>query len=77
MSRVLVRTEESGNVNGKPAQQAKVYRDAEWDEFVVVFYAAGVRQAGADYHTSDRGDAIGTCRHHCKAAFPANQGAST
>ena len=39
---------------------AKVYRDSEWNEYRVVFYRSTVKQEGADYHTSDRQDALDT-----------------
>lgn len=58
MARKLIETiknETLGNV-------AKVYRDAEWNEYVVVFCALGVKQEGADYHTDDKEDAINTAR---------------
>lgn len=39
---------------------AKIYRDAEWNEWVVQFYIAGVKQEDAAYHTDDRMDAEAT-----------------
>ena len=39
---------------------AKVYRDADWNEYRVKFYRNGMYQEGADYHTDDRDDALGT-----------------
>lgn len=40
----------------------KVYRDSEWNEWVVIHFAAGERVGGSDggYHTSDKADAINT-----------------
>ena len=43
---------------------SKVYRDSEWNEYVVEFYIAGVKQHGASYHTSDREDAMDTAGAH-------------
>jgi hypothetical protein len=45
---------------GSHLREAKVYRDAEWDEYRVVFYVDGKKQMGADYHDSDRTSAIQT-----------------
>lgn len=40
---------------------AKVFCDSEWDEFRVKFYdSTGKHMDGADYHTSDRQDAMNT-----------------
>jgi len=44
-------------------RMAKVYRDRDWDEFIVKFYANGEHQEEADYHTDDRTDAEGTAAH--------------
>lgn len=41
-------------------KMAKVYRDSEWDEFRVRLYIRGELNAPADYHTSDKADAIAT-----------------
>jgi len=43
--------------NSLTLASAKVYRDAEWNEYVVTFYRNGEKQHGADYHTDDRKDA--------------------
>jgi hypothetical protein len=40
--------------------QAKVYRDSEWNEYVVWLYIGAVRQTESDYHTTDKEDAIDT-----------------
>ena len=44
------------------ARQARVYRDAEWDEYVVKFDermgTAWIHREAADYHTSDKQDAL-------------------
>ena len=39
---------------------AKVYRDSDYDEFRVRLYINGTLNAAADYHTSDKADAIET-----------------
>lgn len=39
---------------------AKIYRDAENQEFVVKFFISNVHQINADYFTDDKSDAIGT-----------------
>lgn len=36
----------------------RVYRDVEWDEYVVRFYAAGVHQVNADYFTDNKREAL-------------------
>lgn len=40
-------------------REAKVYRDAEWNEFVVVFHDHSA-VSESDYHTDDRDDAMST-----------------
>jgi hypothetical protein len=59
MSLRLIRTEKS---NGD-THIAKIYRNAEYDEYVVKFYRDGVYQVDADYFTDDIGDAISTSTH--------------
>lgn len=54
-------TTKAGAVHG-----AKVYRDSEWNEYVVKFSASGVTLLKADYHTSDKQDAIDTAEYHIK-----------
>lgn len=49
MARKLIRTLEG-------TQTVKVYRDSEWDEYVV----SVVGNPDADYHTNDRADAVAT-----------------
>lgn len=44
---------------------AKVYRDAEWQEYRVKFFRNGKHQEGADYHTDDKADAQFTARAFC------------
>lgn len=41
----------------KPSCVAKVYRDAENNEYVVKFYVDEIHQAYADYFTDDKQDA--------------------
>ena len=41
----------------------KVYRNAEWNEYVVKFYNHQcIYMDGSDYHTSDRQDAFDTAQ---------------
>lgn len=48
-------------INGN--NTAKVYRDAEWQEYRVKFWQNGFRQPErTDYHTDDKQDAIGTAK---------------
>lgn len=48
------------NVREKGSRRAVTYRDSEREEFLVRFYENGVYLADADYHTSDRDDALDT-----------------
>lgn len=48
--------------NTKAGREARVYRDAEWQEFRVKFFQDGTHQVNADYHTDDKGDAQHTAR---------------
>jgi hypothetical protein len=43
---------------------AKVYRDSEWNEWVVKFAANGVKLEKADYHAGDKADAVDTANYH-------------
>jgi hypothetical protein len=44
--------------------QVKVYRDPEWDEYVVKQYDEHGRYLPeADYFTNDQGDALATAEH--------------
>lgn len=47
-------------------KHATVYRDAEWDEYVVRFYTNGAYHEGADYHTDTEQDAQFTARSWTK-----------
>jgi len=42
---------------------AKVYRNAEWEEWVVRHHVDGKHQKKADYHTNDKNDAHDTAKH--------------
>lgn len=44
----------------KETRRATVYRNAEWQEYVVKFRANDQPLRDADYHTDDKADAIGT-----------------
>lgn len=57
-------------VTGPNGHSAKVYKDPEWGEHRVKFYAPdGAYQSKADYHTDDRHDAIGTAEHMTNRGF--------
>lgn len=49
---------------------AKVYKDEDWNEFRVKFYIKGVHQAGSDYHTDSRSDALQTASTWAKETQP-------
>lgn len=49
-------------VGGK-LKKAVVYKDSEWDEYVVRFFRNGKYESGADYHTDDKEDAVGTANN--------------
>lgn len=45
----------------KTGATSRVYRNAEWEEYVVRFYNhEGVHMDASDYHTSDKQDALNT-----------------
>ena len=44
-------------------RKAKIYRDAEWNEYRVKFYINGAYQENADFHTDSKRDAFDTARH--------------
>lgn len=46
--------------NTADEKKASVYRDSEWQEYRVKFNASGIYLEGADYHTTDKIDAIDT-----------------
>lgn len=48
------------------AKSIKIYRDAEWQEFVVRFYQDGKELKDAEYRTDDKSDAEGTADHYLK-----------
>lgn len=41
---------------------ATIYRDTEWEEFVVKLSTDGKHHAKADYHTGDKQDALMTAK---------------
>ena len=51
---------ETFSVLTKDALTTKVYRDTEWDEYVVRLYRNGVEQVMASYHTDNKQDALDT-----------------
>lgn len=42
--------------------RTKIYRNSEWDEFVVRLYHDGHHDQDADYHTPDKDDAFATAK---------------
>ncbi|UGL61055.1 hypothetical protein [Pseudomonas phage Eir4] len=50
-------------INAESGRVAKVGTDGCWGEYIVKFYVKGVYQKDADYHTSDRVDALDTANH--------------
>lgn len=42
------------------ALTTKVFRDTEWDEYVVRLYRNGIEQVMASYHTDYKRDAVDT-----------------
>lgn len=55
----LIGTHSSADGNKK----AKVYRNSEWEEFVVKHFESDNHQKNADYHTNDKEDAHNTAKH--------------
>jgi hypothetical protein len=45
------------------SRTAKVYRDAQWNEWRVRFYTNGAHLIDGDYFTGEKSDAQGTARH--------------
>lgn len=56
----LIKTESQGD------KVAKVYRDSEWNEYRVVYLLNGSKLNNADYHTSDKVDALDTAANWVK-----------
>lgn len=50
-------------INCETGRTATVHYGAEWGEYKVRFHRDGKYQEGADYHTDDRLDALGTASH--------------
>lgn len=48
---------------GEGKKTAKVYKDADWGEYRVKHFVDGVHQKEADYHASDKDDAMDTAAH--------------
>jgi len=59
MSKRLIKTLSSENGN----KQAKIYRDSEWQEYIVEFYIDNNKQENASSHTDDKEDAFSTANH--------------
>lgn len=51
--------------NTAQGKAAQVYYEAQWEEWIVKFYAAGEHLAAADYHTWDEEDALSTAFTYC------------
>lgn len=41
-------------------EMAKLYKDIEWQEYIVKFFINGIHQVNADYHDSDKTSSIDT-----------------
>lgn len=62
----------------KHPRQVKVYRNSEWNEYIVKFYeywedfstmhCGYAHLTNADYHTDDKQDAIDTAKYHINGA---------
>ena len=59
----LIGSKEAGN------RSVKVFRDTEWNEYIVRFYIDDEYQEEADYHTDDKQDAVDTAGKWLKG-FP-------
>lgn len=49
--------------NKNTGRKMSIYRDSEWNEFVVKFYENGVHQTEANYHTDCSADAYDTANN--------------
>lgn len=63
MAKRLIHTETHTTFAGI-VHTAKVYRDSEWNEYVVVFAKDKNAAYKATYHTSDKVDAVDTSKYH-------------
>lgn len=63
MAKRLIQTETHTSGTGT-VHTAKVYRDSEWDEYVVKFAVDSHLLKKSDYHTSDKQDALDTAKYH-------------
>lgn len=52
----------------KAEREARIYWDAEWQEYRTTFYVSNVKQEDADHHTDDKEDAIDTATNWVNAA---------
>jgi ribosome modulation factor len=57
-----------------PLRTAVVYRDVEFDEFIVKFYIDEKHQKGADYHDDDKQSAISTAETWVTSKDVENEG---
>jgi hypothetical protein len=55
--RTIAKVAQEGSQN-----HARVIYDTEWGEYIVRFYHHAQRLEDADYHTTDRADALGTAK---------------
>jgi hypothetical protein len=60
--------------NSEGDHSYKIYRDAEYSEFIVKFYDGGKHQSAADYHTGSKSDAIDTAEHGITSRAKKKQG---
>ena len=50
---------------------SKIKHDKDWNEYRVRFFIDGVYQAGGDYYTEDKEDAVATAQNLCASGFGA------
>lgn len=63
MAKRLIHTETHTTGTGT-VHTAKVYRDSEWNEWVVKYAVDNHLLKKSDYHTDCKDDAIVTAQHH-------------
>lgn len=63
MAKRLIHTETHTTGLGT-VHTAKVYRDSEWNEYVVQFAKDRNTAYKATYHSSDKADAVDTAKYH-------------
>lgn len=49
--------------NDDDSKVAMIYRNVEWEEWVVCFYTDGKHNEAADYYTADKQDAVNTAKY--------------